>query len=225
MRLFFRLLYHSFAWAYDLVSSTVSLGRWNQWVNAAGSLLTGPRVLELGYGPGHLQTYLRTAGFIPFGLDESDQMARQAFRRLSRQGYTPFLSRGLAQSLPFADQSFDSVVATFPTPYIVDPLTLAEIKRVLKPTADMRSGKSRREGGRLVVLTAAWITGRSLPDRMMRTLFRVADQAPSEDQALGELIEPYTNAGFNAQVRFVEVPGKQGRSTSRLMFILATRKE
>src|SRR6266545_6817971 len=64
MRLFFRLLYHPFAWSYDLVAATVSLGRWKGWVKTATGLLTGPRVLELGFGPGHMQTYLVESGFI-----------------------------------------------------------------------------------------------------------------------------------------------------------------
>ena len=35
MRLFFRLLYHPFAWTYDGVASAVSMGRWKRWVLAA----------------------------------------------------------------------------------------------------------------------------------------------------------------------------------------------
>lgn len=205
LRWFFRLLYHSFAWSYDLVSGAVSVGRWNNWVRAAARLLSGPRILELGYGPGHLQVYLHDQNLSTFGLDESAQMARQAFRRLRRQGRSPKLTRGLAQHLPFASASFDSVVATFPTPYITDPETLAEIQRVLKPSQ------------RLVVLMAAWITGKSLLDRLMRTIFRITAEAPPEDQDLSQFIEPYRQAGFQASIRFVELPG------SRLMFILAVR--
>ncbi|HSM22419.1 MAG TPA: methyltransferase domain-containing protein, partial [Rubrivivax sp.] len=46
---------------------------------------------------------------------------------------------GRAQQLPFDDQCFGSVVATFPAEYIIDPASLAEFQRVLKP------------GGRLIV--------------------------------------------------------------------------
>lgn len=204
MRLFFRLLYHPFAWTYDLVAATVSLGRWNQWVLAAVDLLPGPRVLELGFGPGHLQGRLFKAGKAVFGLDESWQMARQARRRLVREQLQPKLARGIAQHLPFASACFDNVTATFPTLYIIDPKTLAEIQRVLVP------------GGRLVVLMAAWLTGTRFSERVMQSLFRVTAQTPPENQDIAEFLQPYQEAGFQTRIRFIEKPG------SRLMFIIAS---
>ncbi len=203
MTLFFRLLYHPLAWSYDLVAATVSLGRWKGWVKESLSLLAGPRVLELGFGPGHMQTYLEKAGFSPFGLDESRQMVRQARQRLARLGQNPRLARGVAQRLPFAGESFDSVIATFPTPYITHPETLNEIQRVLAPE------------GRLVVLMTAWITGQSPSERIMRWVFNVTGESPPENIEIAKITKPYTEAGFEASVRFVELPG------SRLMFILA----
>lgn len=206
MRLFFRLLYHSMAWSYDLVAAIVSLGCWKDWVKNALPMLSGPRVLELGFGPGHMQGFLSTAGHSTFGLDESRNMARQARRRLLRQGRTPRLARGLAQHLPFASRSINSVVATFPTLYIIDPQTLEEIHRVLVP------------GGRLVVLSTAWITGNRFPERAAAWLFNVTGQTPREDASLEELIKPYTQAGFQTSIRFVET------KNSRLLFVLAKVK-
>lgn len=203
MRLFFRLLYHPLAWSYDLVAAVVSLGRWKDWVKRALPLLAGPRVLELGFGPGHLQGYLQDAGFISFGLDESCQMARQARQRLLRQRQAPHLARGMAQHLPFASGTFQCVVATFPTLYIINPQTLAEVRRVLVP------------GGRLVVLSTAWITGGGLLEGAARWLFDVTGQVPPKDARLEEMVEPYTRAGFQASIKFVEPKG------SRLMFIVA----
>lgn len=203
LRLFFRLLYHPMAWSYDLVAAVVSLGHWKEWVKRALPLLEGPRVLELGFGPGHMQGYLKTAGLAPFGLDESRQMAHQARQRLLRQRQTPRLARGLAQHLPFASGTFDSVVATFPTLYIVDPQTLAEIRRVLAP------------GGRLVVLTTAWITGHSLPERVLHWLYNITGKSPPENARLENIVDPFTQAGFQASIRFVEPKG------SRLMFVVA----
>ena len=203
MRLFFRLLYHSMSWAYDLVAATVSFGRWKGWVQLALPLLAGPRVLELGFGPGHMQIYLKAAGFTSFGLDESRQMARQARQRLLRRRQPPRLARGLAQNLPFASRTFNSVVATVPTLYLVDPHTLSEIRRVLAP------------GGRLVVLSTAWITGNSRPERLMRWVYSVTGEATAEDANLARIVEPYAQAGFQASIRFMEPKG------SRLMFVVA----
>jgi ubiquinone/menaquinone biosynthesis C-methylase UbiE len=206
MRLFFHLLYHPLSWTYDLVASVVSIGRWQQWTASAVQRLAGPRVLELGFGPGHLQAHMQRSGLIAHGLDESRQMARQARCRLLDENLSPRIARGLAQYLPYAGQSFDSVVATFPTLYITDPRTLAEIRRVLRP------------GGRLVVLMAAWITGNSLRERLIRRIYQITQQVPPDDVPLESLIAPYGKAGFQARIRFIETPG------ARLLFIESESK-
>jgi SAM-dependent methyltransferase len=67
-------------------------------------------------------------------------MQCQTGAKLRRGGLHVLHLQGRAQQLPFADASFGSVVATFPAEYIVDPASLAEFRRVLKP------------GGQLVVV-------------------------------------------------------------------------
>ena len=85
LRLFFRLLYHQFAFTYDLVAATVSFNRWKDWVMGVLPFIQGNRVLEIGHGPGHLQRVLRSRGLMAVGLDESAQMGRLAKRNLTRQ--------------------------------------------------------------------------------------------------------------------------------------------
>ena len=80
----FHLLYHQFAWAYDAVSAAVSLGRWCDWGMAALPFLSGPRVLELGHGPGHLLAAMAGGEWRVTGLDLSPQMGFLARRRLAR---------------------------------------------------------------------------------------------------------------------------------------------
>ena len=203
--LFFRLLYHPLAWSYDAVAAVVSVGRWRNWVLSAARQVSGRRVLELGFGPGHLQTHLSAAGIQVFGLDESASMARQARKKLARGGQEHGLVRGLAQNLPFQSNSFDSVVSTFPTPYIIHPATLAEVHRVLA------------EGGRLVVLFAAWINGSSLLDQGAALLFRVTGQAPAEFEAGDALLAPFREAGFQVEARRVNLPD------STLLYIIAIK--
>jgi ubiquinone/menaquinone biosynthesis C-methylase UbiE len=195
----FRLLYEEMSWSYDAVSRAVSLGQWAAWRRAALPFLRGPRVLELGFGPGHLQLELLAAGYTAAGLDASAQMARTAARRLRAAGHAPGV-HGLAQSLPFAAAAFEGVVATFPTAYIAAPETLAEVRRVLVP------------GGRLVVVPEAGLAGGGPLRRLIDAAYRATGQRPAADAALSGwsplLAEALTAAGFAAvALHTVDLPG------------------
>jgi ubiquinone/menaquinone biosynthesis C-methylase UbiE len=202
LRLFFRLLYHEFAWSYDLVAWLVSLGRWKRWVFTSLPYLTGPRILELGHGPGHLQAALADKGFCVAGLDASRQMGKQAYLRLQREKFQPRLVRARAPALPFAPQSFNQVVATFPTEYILQADTLANIQRLLSP------------GGVLVLIPFAWITGRSFLDSFAAWLFKVTGEAPVWD---ARWLLPLNQAGFSVSTQL------QDLGDSQVMVILAQK--
>lgn len=209
LRLFFRLLYHSFAWAYDLVSWAVSLGSWNNWVESVVPYVKGPHVLELGHGPGHLQRTLLDLGLLTIGLDESRQMGHLAKKRLIQAGYTQVkITRGLVQSLPFQAGTFDTVVSSFPSEYIFDNQTLVEAHRVLT------------NGGRFVVLPAAWITGQKLMERYAAGLFRVTGQTPSDPiEVISERLKgPFVEAGFSVNIEQVEV------KSSLVLIVIAEKK-
>lgn len=190
------LLYHHLSWMYDLVAWTISLGRWNDWVQTSLPFLEG-RVLEIGYGPGHLQKKMTEAGLFPFGLDESRFMARQASRRLKKAEMPARLSRGLAQSLPFMADTFDSVVATFPAEYIFDPHTLDEVYRILSP------------GGRFIVVPMAWVTGTRPLERLAAWLVRVSGQAVGLESILQATKARFLAGKF--QVRHELLDGKGSR--------------
>jgi ubiquinone/menaquinone biosynthesis C-methylase UbiE len=207
---FFYLLYHPFAWAYDLVSWMVSLGRWKNWVESVIPFIKGTRVLELGHGPGHLQRILRDQNLLAIGLDESRQMGNLAKKCLFHNGYTQTqLVRGLAQSLPFPANAIDTVVATFPAEYIFEQQTLLEVRRTLK------------NGGRLIVLPVAWITGKGVLDKFLAWLFRFTGQTPSDPilEVTEKLKEPFEKAGFVVETRQVEV------KSSLLLVLIATNKK
>ena len=165
LRLFFRLLYHEFAWTYDWVAAIVSVGNWEKWVLAVLPFLENGPVLEIGHGPGRLQAALSERASEIYGLDASPQMGRIATRRLRKAGLTPRLLRARSQELPFSNRTFSTIVSTFPTEYIFDAQTLQEIWRALVP------------GGRLVVLPFAWITGRRPSERATAWLFQVTSQS------------------------------------------------
>lgn len=223
LRFFFRLLYHQFAFTYDLVAATVSFNRWKNWVVSVIPFIEGNRVLEIGHGPGHLQQILRSRGLLAVGLDESAQMGRLAKRNLMSEiskeistaspppnvsphasVYTQTnLTRGLAQSLPFPNEVFDTIVATFPTEYIMEPATLAEVKRCLV------------DGGRLVVLPVA------LPKNpFLDWLFRVTHQSPVEalDIVKSNLKQPFVTAGFSTELKTID------EKSGTLLVVLATHQ-
>ena len=206
MKLFFYLLYNPFAWSYDLVSSVVSFGKWNRWILNVIPYIQGSKVLELGHGPGHLQIALHEKDYFHIGVDKSAQMGKLARRRLVKNGLIqPALTRADGRCLPFRSASFDSIVATFPTEYIIQPETLQSIHRVLVP------------GGRLVVLPAAWITGRSLPERVMALIYRITGQVPPPTLNIEEMLAPVKQHGFAPRLKWIENAG------SRLMVIVADR--
>ena len=221
LRFFFHLLYHQFAFTYDLVAATVSMGRWKDWVLSVLPFIEGNRVLEIGHGPGHLQHALLDRNLLVFGIDRSPQMGHLAQRNLKRffrlkaampqnnqNAYTQaHLIRGISQGLPFLPESFDTLVATFPAEYIFDPRTLAEAQRVLSAH------------GRFIILPGATILGRGVMDRAMALLFRITGQTPPD---LSEVLqerskEPFAKSGFHVDVHELNI-------RSSMVFILVATK-
>jgi ubiquinone/menaquinone biosynthesis C-methylase UbiE len=194
LQIFFKLLYHQFAWMYDWVAAAVSLGSWRDWVTSIMPYLDVPKVLELGHGPGYLQAALARQGRLSVGLDESDQMGRLARQNARKQNAPVRIIRARAQQLPFKDESFERVVATFPSEYIADPGTLQEIRRVLP------------RGGKAVILLLAWITGKSLLERMMNWLFRFTGQSFQWDD---RYLAPLKEAGFQAHSELISSKSSQ----------------
>jgi ubiquinone/menaquinone biosynthesis C-methylase UbiE len=201
MQVFFHLLYHPFAFTYDLVAAVVSFGQWKNWGRSILPFISGMQILELGHGPAHLQRFLLSRNLTLFAIDESAQMGRIAKRRI---GPTQKLTRGLAQTLPYQNESFDCVISTFPTEYIFSLQTLSEVKRVL------------RNRGRLVVLPVAWPKS-----GLLQWLYKFTGESP---EALTEALskrftEPFIKAGFIAESQIVEV------KSSTLLIVIAQKRK
>lgn len=216
LRVFFYLLYHPFAFAYDLVAAAVSFGHWKDWVMEVVPFIEGTRTLEIGHGPGHLHRFLLRRSLDAVAMDESASMSRLAKRRLTsvnrwetppppspQSGYAQInLLRGLAQSLPFRDGAFETVIATFPAEYIMDPRTLSEVRRCLS------------DGGRFIVLPAA------LPkNRFLAWLFRVTGQAPRDALKIiqQKLQEPFVESEFDTEIHVLD------RRSGTLVVIVARK--
>jgi len=189
LRFFFKHLYTTFAWAYDFVAWTTSMGQWRKWQAAAlHEDLQGP-VLELGSGPGHLLLDLLRKGYSAFALDESRQMIRLAANRLRREGFDASLLRARAQNIPLPANTFAEVISTFPSEYILERHTLEEIWRVLRP------------GGELIVIGVARITGRGIQDRLAAWLYRFTGQAGDPGD---RWMQPLEALGFVPRIERVQ---------------------
>ena len=201
LRIFLYFLYHQFAFTYDLVAATVSFGHWKNWIQEVIPFIKGTRTLELGHGPGHLQRILLSQGLDSVAIDESSAMGKLAQRNTSGSAR---LTRGLAQHLPFADRSFDTVIATFPAEYIADPLTWSDVKRCLS------------DGGRFIILPVA------MPrNRFLSWLFKVTGQAPSDAIKViqEKLKEPFIKSEFDVQTHVIDKP------SGTLIVLVAINKE
>lgn len=138
-------LYHEWSGLYDAVSFAVSLGQWDRWRLSVLPFVEGDDVLELGCGTGRLLCRLADGNRSSVGLDASSMMADRAARNACGSRGECHVVQALAQSLPFAAEQFDTVVATFPAAYVLDSETVYECARVL------RRYETMAEAGRLVI--------------------------------------------------------------------------
>ncbi len=143
-KLLFETLYKN-RYLYRFASTVPFAGQWRVWQRLVLPRITGIDVLELGCGLGDLFVDMLNAGYNCRAVEHSPEMVAAARDTLRNRkiGQTSWIIQGSAQHLPFSDHSFDTVVSTFPTEYIYDPDTLAEVERVLRP------------GGRIIIIEGA----------------------------------------------------------------------
>jgi ubiquinone/menaquinone biosynthesis C-methylase UbiE len=177
--------------------------------------LTQGRILELGFGTGHMLLELLREEHSVVGLDASRQMARLTRRRVQRAGFVSPVCQGRAQALPFPASTFSTVLSMFPSEYISDPAVLGEVARVLAP------------GGKLIALLGVIdLQGATQPrnsfvrlvDALVQLLYRltgesVAGQGPTETP-LGDLLG---QCGLQGRLETVQLP------RARLLRLSATK--
>ena len=140
----FETLYKN-RYLYRFASTVPFAGQWRIWQRLVIPRIYGKDVLELGCGLGDLQADMQEAGYTCHAIEHSPEMVSAARATLKKRkvGTETQIIQGSAQHLPFAAETFDTIVSTFPSEYIYDPPTISEVKRVLRP------------GGRIIIIEGA----------------------------------------------------------------------
>jgi SAM-dependent methyltransferase len=120
-------------------------------------LHAGDRLLDLGCGAGRhaFEAYRRGAKVVPFDYDGAELkdvaalLAAMSDEDMTLPGSMRAPVNGDATRLPFADESFDRVIAAEVLEHIpADEIAIAELARVLRP------------GGTMAVTVPAWLAER-----------------------------------------------------------------
>ena len=180
--------------------------------------VAGKDVLEAGCGTAYVSAWLARRGARVTGIDVSDEQLATA-RRFQREFGLEFpLVHGSAESLPFADESFDLVVSEYGASIWADPaLWIPEAARVLRP------------GGHIVLLVNGTLLMLCMPEReadlpagthLQRPYFGMYRFEWPDDDAVdfhlgyGEWIRIFRANGFDVE-DLVELQGAADAEPSR----------
>ena len=128
-----RKRYNRIAFLYDLMEAPMERLRFASWRRKLMDRIAGPTALEVGVGTG------KNLIFYPDGLDItaidlSPRMLERARKRANKLNLNVNLQEMDVEHLNFADDSFDTVFATFVFCSVPDPIAgLQELRRVCKP--------------------------------------------------------------------------------------------
>lgn len=125
--------YHGANSGYPAAGYESEHASWRHWVeHLAGARGPGARWLDLGCAYGYLVAEARAGGFASVGVDVSAYALGRT--RTDTPAAAGRLARGLLETLPFADATFDVVSAFDVLEHLLEPEpALREIQRVLRP--------------------------------------------------------------------------------------------
>jgi ubiquinone/menaquinone biosynthesis C-methylase UbiE len=128
-----RKRYNRIAFLYDFMEAPMERLRFASWRRKLMGRIAGPTALEVGVGTG------KNLIFYPDDLDItaidlSPRMLERARKRANKLNLNVNLQEMDVEHLNFADDSFDTVFATFVFCSVPDPIAgLQELRRVCKP--------------------------------------------------------------------------------------------
>lgn len=109
--------------------------------------MSGMRAIELGCGTGYVSSWMAQRGADVVGIDNSAKQIETALRLRAEHGMDIDFRHGIAETVPFADESFDFAISEYGAALWSDPYVwVPEAHRVLRP------------GGALVFLSNTALT-------------------------------------------------------------------
>lgn len=128
-----RKRYNRIAFLYDLMEAPMERLRFASWRQRLMGRLTGPTALEVGVGTGKNLIFYPNDLDIT-AIDLSPRMLERARKRANKLNLNVNLQEMDVEHLSLADDSFDTVFATFVFCSVPDPVAgLQELRRVCKP--------------------------------------------------------------------------------------------
>ncbi|WP_145483283.1 class I SAM-dependent methyltransferase [Yersinia aldovae] len=176
------------------------------------------RLLDLGCGAGHASFTAAAVVKEVVAYDLSSQMLQVVSQAAADKKLTNInVQQGLAESLPFADNSFDIVISRYSAHHWHDVgLALREVKRVLRP------------GGNVIFMDVA-SPGNPVLDIYLQTVEVLRDTSHVRNYSPGEWLSLFTDAGLvinevTSDRLFLEYSSWIARMRTPLHFATAIRE-
>jgi ubiquinone/menaquinone biosynthesis C-methylase UbiE len=121
------------------------------------------RVLDVAAAQAGITCAMSTRGVRAIAFDPSLAMLAAARRRMKEQGTEITLVRGIAETMPFRDHSFDRVLCHSAIDHVADPdLAVREMTRVLEPGGRLILSGVNYEGASARICRLLYRAGRGL---------------------------------------------------------------
>ncbi len=138
------------AFAYDLFMAPLEKSGLQKLRKKILKLVNGENILELGVGTG-LNVPVYPNGVKIVGIEPKFEMLKRASKRAKKFGRKTFFICAFAEALPFKNETFDTVFATFVFCEVKKPEKgFSEILRVLKPGGKLILLEHVRPDGRFI---------------------------------------------------------------------------